>query len=87
MLKPGGILALSSPFTWMEEYTDKRKWIGATYSPSGEPQRSGDALKSLLGGMGYTVLEEGSIPLVIRETAHKYQMTVAHKLVVQKKQE
>jgi hypothetical protein len=38
-LRPGGLLVLTSPFTWMEQYTDKQLWVGATYDDKGQPRR------------------------------------------------
>lgn len=46
-LAPGGLLVLTSPFTWMEEYTDKAGWVGATYDAAGQPRRCADALKQV----------------------------------------
>jgi SAM-dependent methyltransferase len=63
-LNPGGVLALTSPFTWLDEYTDRAKWLGGRrdgLGPDGRPLRCADALKATLAGMGYTVLEEGKV--------------------------
>lgn len=64
-LNPGGVIVLTSPFTWLEEYTDRAKWIGGRKdeaAPGGEgPLRCADALKGTLGAMGYTVLDEGKV--------------------------
>ncbi len=83
-LAPGGLLVLTSPFTWLEEYTDRAAWLGATYGSDGEPLRCADALKAALAARGFSVLDEGRQPLVIRETARKYQLILAHRLVAQK---
>jgi SAM-dependent methyltransferase len=60
-LNPGGLLVLTSPFTWLEEYTAKSRWLGATYDAQGKPRRCADALKEKLGDMGYEVLDEGKV--------------------------
>lgn len=86
-LNPGGVLVLTSPFTWMEDYTAKFKWVGGRVGEDGKPLRCADALKAAMGELGFTVLEEGKIPLVIRETVRKYQLILAHKLVLQKAQQ
>lgn len=65
-LNPGGILVLTSPFTWLEEYTDRSKWVGGRREdagPDGAPLRCADALKAALGAKGYTVLDEGKVGL------------------------
>ena len=30
---PGGLLVLTSPYTWLEEYTDKNNWLGVVKAP------------------------------------------------------
>lgn len=35
-IDPGGLLVLSSPYTWTEEHTPKEKWLGG-YRRDGEP--------------------------------------------------
>lgn len=61
-LNPGGVLVLTSPFTWMEDYTAKAKWVGGRVDEqTGKPLRCADALKAAMGDMGFTVLEEGKV--------------------------
>jgi len=52
---------ITSPFTWLEQYTDKSKWVGGTEC-AGAPLRCADALKETLGSMGYDVCEVGAAP-------------------------
>jgi hypothetical protein len=54
--------------------------------PPPNTHRSADALKALLAP-DFEVLEEGSMPLIIREHARKYQLINAHKLVVQRRRQ
>ncbi|GLC40818.1 hypothetical protein PLESTB_000019400 [Pleodorina starrii] len=82
-LRPGGVALLTSPFSWLEQYTDRSNWLGGGYK-DGLPNRSADALKALLAP-DFDVLEEGSMPLIIREHARKYQLINAHKLVIRRK--
>lgn len=44
-MNPGGLLLLTSPYTWLEEYTKKEEWLGG-YRAGGEPVWSLDGLKS-----------------------------------------
>ncbi len=37
-LAPGGVLVLTSPFSWSEEYTDRGNWLGGAYK-DGVPVR------------------------------------------------
>lgn len=60
-LNPGGVLVLTSPFTWMEDYTAKSKWVGGRVDEAGKALRCADALKAAMGELGFTVLEEGKV--------------------------
>jgi len=74
-LSPQGLLVITSPYTWLEEYTQKAKWIGGRRE-HGEPLTTFDGLGRILGG-GFELVDRKDIPFVIRETARKYQHTVA----------
>jgi len=80
---PGGLLVLTSPYTWLEEYTDKDKWLGGI-KVNGENFSSLDALKQYLGN-GFYFEEAIDVPFVIRETARKYQHTVAQMTIWRKR--
>ncbi len=82
-LRPGGVALITSPFSWSDKYTGRSNWIGATYK-DGEAQRSSDALHALLAGFGFEVLEEGSVPLLLPEHSRKFELLIAHKLVLRK---
>merc|ERR1712217_586832 len=34
-IRPGGILVLVSPYSWLEEYTAKEKWLGGRLDEAG----------------------------------------------------
>ena len=42
-LNTNGLLAITSPYTWLTEYTPKEKWLGG-YTRDGEPARAHDRL-------------------------------------------
>jgi putative 4-mercaptohistidine N1-methyltranferase len=72
LVKPGGQLLLTTPFTWLEDFTPKINWIGGTPAAG----RSFDALRTLLDP--YFVLEHtANIPFLIREHSRKFQYSVA----------
>ena len=75
-IKPGGLLALTSPYTWLEEYTEKQHWIGG-YKESGENLMTLDGLHRILKTHFEPFGEPQDIPFVIRETARKYQHSIA----------
>jgi len=76
---PGGLLVLTSPYTWLEEYTPKDKWLGGR-------REHGEPLPTLTGitrelADSFTLVHRQDIPFVIRETARKHQHTVAEMTV------
>ena len=71
----GGLLVLTSPYTWLEEYTLKDNWLGGT-KVNGENLSTLDALRQNLGS-GFEFQEAVDVPFVIRETARKYQHSIA----------
>jgi len=75
-LKPGGILMLSSPYTWLESFTPKANWLGGGRE-NGEAQTTYQALQRLLESAFEELAPPRDIPFVIRETARKYQHSLA----------
>lgn len=75
-MNPGGVLALTSPYTWQEEFTRKEEWLGG-YRDAGEPVWSLDGLKGVLGLHFRLLGEPRDVPFVIRETRRKFQHSIA----------
>lgn len=75
-ITPGGLLVLTSPYTWLEEHTERREWIGG-FRKDGEPYTTLEALHDLLGEHFESVGEPEDIPFTIRETRRKFQHSVA----------
>ena len=75
LVKPGGQLVLTSPYTWMEEYTPKRMWLGG-FERNGEAIRSLDSLKKALS-RDFSCDEVIDMPFLIREHSRKFQWSVA----------
>jgi putative 4-mercaptohistidine N1-methyltranferase len=71
LVKPGGQLLLTTPFTWLEEFTPRNKWIGGTAE-----SESADELTRLLEPHFELKLSK-DLPFLIREHARKYQWSVA----------
>jgi 5-histidylcysteine sulfoxide synthase/putative 4-mercaptohistidine N1-methyltranferase len=71
----GGLLVITSPYTWLEEYTPKAKWIGGRRE-HGEPLSTFAGLTRLLEPR-FSLVHRGDLPFVIRETARKHQHSVA----------
>lgn len=74
-LNPGGVLVLTSPYTWLETFTPKARWIGG-FKQEDRPLTTLEGLQNLLEPDA-RLLETRDIPFVIRETARKFQHSVA----------
>ena len=75
-LNIGGVLMITSPYTWLEEHTPRAEWIGG-YKQDGENVTTLDGLKALLGHHFKLMQAPVEIPFVIRETRHKFQHTLS----------
>lgn len=75
LVPPGGQLLLSSPFTWLEGFTARDKWLGG-FEHQGIPVTTWEQLNRVLSphfALDYTC----DLPFLIREHARKYQWSVA----------
>ena len=79
-----GYLVLTSPYTWLEEYTAKEFWIGGYTDENGNEVSTLDGLKEMLHDHFELVATE-DVPFVIRETPRKYQHTISQMSVWKKK--
>ncbi|HSH87677.1 MAG TPA: 5-histidylcysteine sulfoxide synthase [Methylophilus sp.] len=75
-LNIGGVLMITSPYTWLEEHTPREEWIGG-YKKDGENVTTLDGLKEILGKHFKLMQPPVDIPFVIRETNHKFQHTLS----------
>ena len=68
LVKKGGQLILATPFTWLEEYTPRDKWIG-----------SGDSESKLAQYLSpfFELEKKVELPFVIREHRRKFQYSVS----------
>lgn len=71
LVKKGGQLLLTTPFTWLEEFTPRGNWIGGRDGVS-----SADELASLLRP-SFKLDLSVELPFLIREHARKFQWSVA----------
>lgn len=67
LVLPGGQLVLTTPATWLEDYTPRQNW------PKGETRAF---LEATLRG-AFQLRRTKDMPFLIRETRRKYQWTVA----------
>ncbi len=73
-INPGGVLLIASPYTWLEAFTPKEKWLGG-FKRDGEPVTTLDGLHAELDEHFDLSGEPVKVPFVIRETANKHQHT------------
>ncbi len=71
LVKRGGQLLLATPFSWLEEFTARDKWVGGRKGTA-----SSDELTRLLG-MDFKLDHSVELPFLIREHARKFQWGVA----------
>ena len=76
-------LVLTSPYTWLEEYTPKTKWLGGIRE-AGEPLTTLAGLERALAPH-FDLLHREDVPFVIRETARKHQHTIAEMTIWKKR--
>jgi SAM-dependent methyltransferase len=75
LVKSGGQLVITSPYTWLEEFTPKEKWLGGF--------AVGDARRATLDGLraalseDFVLIRTQDLPFLIREHSRKYQWSVA----------
>ena len=69
-----GQLVIASPYTWLEEYTPRRNWLG------GVRGRTFDALREVLSP-NFRLARRRDLPFLIREHARKFQLGVSEATV------
>jgi 5-histidylcysteine sulfoxide synthase/putative 4-mercaptohistidine N1-methyltranferase len=75
-LNIGGILMITSPYTWLEEHTPREEWIGG-FKKDGENVTTFDGLKTILSNHFKLIKSPIEVPFVIRETRHKFQHSLS----------
>jgi putative 4-mercaptohistidine N1-methyltranferase len=75
LLKPGGRLVITSPYTWLPEYTPRECWLGG-FTHDGLSVRTLDTLKKILSSE-FRFVRVKNMPFLIREHARKFQWSVA----------
>jgi len=76
-IRVGGMLVLTSPYTWMEEFTPKEKWLGGFKADTGESYSTLEGIEDAMSPEFEMVDAPRDIAFIIRETARKHQHTIA----------
>ncbi|MFY9329308.1 MAG: 5-histidylcysteine sulfoxide synthase [Georgfuchsia sp.] len=85
-INPGGLLLIASPYTWLEEYTPRSEWLGG-FKRDGESFTTLDGLKQMLDTHFRLIEGPREVPLVIRETRHKFQHSLSEVTIWEKRTE
>ena len=76
-LNIGGVVLFVSPYSWLEEYTPRNKWIGGCTNEIGTAVNSKQRLREIMEARGFALVHDEAVPLVIREHARKYQYIIS----------
>ena len=75
-IRDGGWLVITSPYTWIEEYTPTHHWLGGYTDKNGNKIDTITGLSQALYPK-FKLHHRADIPFIIRETARKHQHTIA----------
>ena len=74
LVVPEGLLLVTSPYTWLDEFTPRKHWLGG-YEENGRQVRTLDTLQKQLED-DFTLLRTKDMPFMIREHSRKFQWSV-----------
>ncbi len=83
-IREGGLLVLTSPYTWLEEFTPRDKWLGGFKANTGENFTTLEGIQELLAPEFQMIKEPQDIPFVIRESSRRFQHTISQLTVWEK---
>ncbi|MHC4135364.1 MAG: methyltransferase domain-containing protein [Planctomycetota bacterium] len=73
---PGGTLLVGSPYTWLDSFTPRARWLGG-FARDGAPVRGADAVRAHLAP-AFTFVREDQLPFFIAHHARSGQLGLAH---------
>ncbi len=76
LVKKNGKLVLVSPYSWLEQFTDKENWL----SKNSTTASTEEEIQSILKG-DFTLTNKKEMPFLIREHKRKFQLGVSQALV------
>lgn len=72
LVNDGGQLVITSPYTWLTDYTPRQNWLGG-FMRDGHPVHTFTTLQKILSP-NFDLARRQDLPFVIREHARKYQL-------------
>ena len=79
LVRIGGQVIITSPYTWLREYTPRKNWLGG-FVRRGKAIKTFDTLRQLLEPE-FKLLRRRDLPFLIREHARKFQLGLAEATV------
>ena len=79
LLTSGGQLIITSPYTWLPEYTPRKNWLGG-FVRAGKTVKTLATLKKILSP-DFRFSSQRDLPFLIREHARKFQFGMAEATV------
>lgn len=83
-LQPGGVLVITSPYSWDESITERDKWLGGMRK-DGEPYTTSMALRDVLAPHFTAVGDPRKVPFVLRVTRNRFEHTLSEVTVWEKR--
>ena len=85
LLTPGGQLIVTSPYTWLEEFTPRANWLGG-FERDGRRVTTREGLQQQLAPH-FELVAFKDLPFLIREHARKFQWSVAEATIWRRNQQ
>jgi putative 4-mercaptohistidine N1-methyltranferase len=84
IVKSGGSAIMVSPYSWLEEYTEKEEWMGGYYKADGTAADSIEEVTAIMSE-NFELVSRKDMPFMIREHARKYQWGISDATVWKRK--
>jgi SAM-dependent methyltransferase len=75
LIRPDGQLIITSPYTWLTDYTPRENWLGG-YEKDGVAVTTLRGLQNILAPH-FSLAFRKDLPFLIREHARKFQWSIA----------
>lgn len=85
LVKPGGQLIITSPYTWLEEFTPRANWLGG-FERDGRHMTTRESLLQQLAPH-FELVAMKDLPFLIREHARKFQWSAAEATIWRRNQQ
>jgi len=75
LVKPDGLLVLSTTGTWSTTYTPKSQWLGGYTDAAGNEVRTLDGISAFMKGLDgeMQLIHREDVPMILREDARNFQ--------------